>query len=49
MQTHSLTHTHTHTHLDTYTQAHQGSGTEEEVLEKRKVFKDDLKELMEHA
>ena len=33
-------HTHTHTHTVVY----QGNGTDEKVLEKRKVFKEDLKE-----
>ena len=37
------THTHTHTHIS------QGSGFEEESCEKRKVFKKDLKEVMEEA
>ena len=37
------THTHTQTHIS------QGSGFEEESCEKRKVFKKDLKEVMEEA
>ena len=44
---HTHTHTHTHMHLPSHTQASQGSGTEGEVLEKRKVFKEDVKELIE--
>ena len=35
------THTYTHTHT-----LSQGNGTEEQVFEKRKVFKEDLKELI---
>ena len=38
-----ITHTHTHTH--THTLVYQGNGPEENVFEKRKVFKEDLKEL----
>ena len=44
--THSHTHTHTRTHTHTHTPvAYQGNGTEEKVFKKRKVFKEDLKEL----
>ena len=42
-QTHTHTHTHTHTPLDTHKKAPLDSGTEEKVLENRKVFKEDLK------
>ena len=45
--THTLTHTHTHTHPLTYTQAPQGSGTEEKRLEKGKALKEDLTELIQ--
>ena len=52
-QTHSHTHTHTHkcthTHIITYTQAPQGSGSEEKSWEKRKIFKEDSKELTVEA
>ena len=37
---HTLTHTHTHTSV-----AYQGNKTEEKLFLKRKVFKEDLKEL----
>ena len=37
------THTHTHTHRVVY----QGNGTEERAFKKRKVFKEDLKEVTE--
>ena len=37
----ACTHTHTHTHRVVY----QGNKTEEKVFKKRKVFKEDLKEL----
>ena len=40
--THMHTRTHTHTPV-----AYQGSETEEQVFKKRKVFKEDLKELTE--
>ena len=39
---HSDLHTHTHTHTLV---AYQGNETEEKVFKKRKVFKEDLKEL----
>ena len=44
---HTLTraHTHTHTHTPVAYQGNQGSETEEKVFKKRKVFKEDLKEL----
>ena len=47
----SLTHTHTHTHTHTPVayQDSQGNKTEEKVFKKRKVFKEDLKELTELA
>ena len=56
--THTLTHTLTHsrtracarTHARTHTHtpvAYQGNETEEKVFNKRKVFKEDLKELTE--
>ena len=35
-----------HTHIHAHTHTH-GNGTEEQVFEKRKVFKEDLKELTE--
>ena len=41
--THMCAHIHTHTHRVLY----QGNGTEEKFFEKRKVFKEDLKELTE--
>ena len=44
--THVCTHTHTHTHAHTPI-AYQGNETEEKVFKKRKVFKEDLKELTE--
>ena len=44
--TDSLTHTHTHTHTHTPV-AYQGNETEEKVFKKRKVFKEDLKEVTE--
>ena len=34
-----------HTHMHAHTLVSHGSGTEEEVCEKRKLFKEDLKEL----
>ena len=45
--THARTHTHAHTHTQhTHTPvAYQGNETEETVFKKRKVFKEDLKEL----
>ena len=39
-------HTHTHTHTRTPV-AYKGNETEENVFKKRKVFKEDLKELTE--
>ena len=45
---HARAHTHTHTHTHTYTQAaYWGNGTEEKAFKKRKVFKEDVKELTE--
>ena len=38
---------HTHTHSHTHRLAYQGNETEEKVFKKRKVFKEDLKELTE--
>ena len=48
---HTQTHTHTpaHKHTLSHTEAPQGRGTEEEVFKKRKIFKEDLKELTEEA
>ena len=56
-RTHARTRTHTHTHTHTHTQTHthtpvayqgnEGNKTEEKVFNKRKVFKEDLKELTE--
>ena len=40
---HARTHARTHTHIVVY----QGNGTEEKVYKKRKVLKEDLKELTE--
>ena len=50
---HECTHTHTRTHIHRLTDAHtpaayQGNETEEKFLKKRKVFKEDLKELTEN-
>ena len=42
-----MPHTHAHTHTHTHTLVSQGNRTEEKVFEKRKVFKEDLKELTE--
>ena len=42
--THARTHTHTHTHTHTSV-AYQGNKTEEKLFLKRKVFKEDSKEL----
>ena len=42
--THARAHTQTHTHTPV---AHQGNKTEEKGFKKRKVFKEDLKELTE--
>ena len=39
--------THTHTHIPVAYQGNQGNETEEKVFKKRKVFKEDLKELTE--
>ena len=48
MHTHRLAHTHTHTNTHTYTPViYQGNETEEKIFKKRKVFKEDLKELTE--
>ena len=41
------THTHTHTHALAHRVVDEGNGTEENVCEKRMVFKEDLKELTE--
>ena len=48
-RTHARTHAHTHTHTHTPVayQGNQGNETEEKVFKKRKVFKEDLKELTE--
>ena len=43
MQTCTYAHTHTESHIMIY----QGNETEEKVFKKRKVFKEDLKELTE--
>ena len=40
---------HAHTHTRTHTLESQDHGTEEKVFEKKKVFKEDLKELTEVA
>ena len=45
-RTHARAHTHTHTHIHTPV-AYQGNETEEKVFKKRRVFKEDLKELTE--
>ena len=42
--THRLAHAHTHTNTHTHTRAIRAL-TEEKVFKKRKVFKEDLKEL----
>ena len=47
--THARTHACTHAHTHTHTLESQDNGTEEKVFEKRKVFKEDLKELTEVA
>ena len=49
MHPHSYTHTRAHIHAPWHTQAPQGRGTEEKVFKKRKVFREDLKELTEDA
>ena len=46
-QTLTHTHTHTHTHTPVAYQGNQGNETEEKFFLKRKVFKEDLKELTE--
>ena len=48
-QTRTCTHTrtHTNTHIPVTYQGNQGIETEEKVFKKRKVFKEDLKELTE--
>ena len=53
--THIRTRTHTHTHARTHARTHapvayqgnQGNETEKKIFKKRKVFKEDLKELTE--
>ena len=47
VQTHTCTHTQirTHTHTPVAYQGNQGNETEEKIFKKRKVFKEDLKEL----
>ena len=46
--THARTHTDSRAHAHTHTPvAYQGNKTEEKVSKKRKVFKEDLKELTE--
>ena len=46
MHTHAHTQTHTHMRAHAHTPvAYQGNKTEEKVFKKRKVFKEDLKEL----
>ena len=49
MHTHRLAHVHTRTQTHTLVayQGNQGNETEEKVFKKRKVFKEDLKELTE--
>ena len=48
IHTHTNAHTHTHTHTHTVAyQGNQGNKTEEKVFKKRKVFKEDFKELTE--
>jgi len=51
MHTYTCKHTpmHAHTHTRTHTLESQDHGTEEKVFEKKKVFKEDLKELTEVA
>ena len=46
-RTHARTRTHTHTHTSVAYQGNQVNETEEKVFKKRKVFKEDLKELTE--
>ena len=43
--THARTHARARTH--THTVVYQGNGTEQKAFQKRKVFKEDLKELTE--
>ena len=40
------THSHIHTDTDRQTRIFQGSGTEEKIWWKRKVFKEDFKDLI---
>ena len=48
MHTPTHAHTETHTLMHTHTPvAYQGNETEEKVFKKRKVFKEDLKEVTE--
>ena len=47
MRARAHTHTHTHTHTPVAYQGNPGNETEEKVFKKRKVFKEDLKELTE--
>ena len=44
---HECRHTHTHTHTPVAYQGNQGNETEERVFKKRRVFKEDSKELTE--
>ena len=47
-ETRTRTHAHAYTHTVTHTLvAYQGNETEEKVFKKRKVFKEDLKEMTE--
>ena len=46
-RTHLHTHARAHTHSQVAYQGYQGNETEEKVFKKRKVFKEDLKELTE--
>ena len=46
-RTHARARTHTHTHTPVAYQGNPGTETEEKVFKKRKVFKEDLKELTE--
>ena len=43
-QARARTHTHAHTHAHTHTHLSKDNRTEKEVFERRKVFKEDLKE-----
>ena len=48
MHTHAHAHTLARTHIHTHTPvAYQGNETEKKVFKRRKVFKEDLKELTE--